>query len=607
MVTKTLHIFAVCMLIGSIAFAGTGVKQLSKAVADPENALSSVVFNKGNELYKTAGYAYVAIDSMNNSLGPANSGSNPIAFDPYSKVVAIVHRSKTSYGGGSGNIFYNYSADSGHTWSNHIGPMAAGVGANTGGRYPSITLLNPNATTNKDNILVEVAFPYLIGGAAFGGLIYAVDPGVGAGSAIAAIDTGSTRTWSSQMWIWASNTSNDVWFTGYNSNTLQSTTVWHSTDGLSYTRVAPKQFADSVFMPGTSLDGYFGAYQAPNTYLGMDARFKACAPADTATFTFGVSKSTDKGTTWSDFDVVNWHSFAGFATGKMMITDAPAQPSTNKFVVDGNGGIHWATVFIDTTVTPNKWSVYDVYKASGGTWTPKKVRDLPTHENWFFGVGASTLNQTGIELETSLSQDGKSVAFKWVEDARGVTFKDSMCVPDIYLSIWNSTNGSWTTPENITNSPTEIDYITHIAPVFENNGTVYLMRTMEASNNAGFDPLKPNESNVAVIYFAKYKALHTTGVGREPETVVGSYALSQNFPNPFNPSTQINFTLPVSGQASLKVYTMLGQEVTTLLSGFKQAGSYFITFDASKLSSGVYFYKLESGSFSSTKKMVLMK
>ncbi len=605
MVTKTLRIFAVCMLIGSIAFAGTKAKKSLNAVADPEIAPSSVIFNTGNTLYKTALFPYVVIDSMNNSLGPANSGVDPIAFDPYSKVVVIIHRSKTSYGGGSGNIFYQYSADSGHTWSSHIGPMAGGLGANTGGRYPSVTLLNPKAYTKKDSVLVEAVFPYLIGGAAFGGMIYSVDPGVGAGSAIAAIDTVASRVWSSQMWIWASNTSNDVWFTGANSVAGgPATLLFHSSDGVAYHNVKAPQYADSVFF---SVAGFFGAYQSPNTYLGMDARFKRAAPADTSTNTFGVSKSTDKGETWSNFDIVNWHAFTGFATGKLMITNHPTEnATTNKFTVDGSGGIHWATVFVDTTVKPNKWSVYDVYKASGGTWTPNKVRDLPTHENWTYGVGGSPLDQTGIELETSLSQDGKLVAFKWVEDTQGATFKDSLPVPDIYLSIWNSTNKTWTTPQNITNSPTEVDYITHIAPVFENNGTVYLMRTMEASNNAGYNPLKPNESNVAVVYFTKFKGV-ITGVGRESGIIVGSYALSQNYPNPFNPSTQINVTLPVSGQTTLKVYNMLGQEVTTLLSGFKQAGSYFVTFDASKLSSGVYFYTLQSGSFSSTKKMVLMK
>lgn len=89
--------------------------------------------------------------------------------------------------------------------------------------------------------------------------------------------------------------------------------------------------------------------------------------------------------------------------------------------------------------------------------------------------------------------------------------------------------------------------------------------------------------------------------------IPGNYDLSQNFPNPFNPSTKIKFALPKSENVMLKVYNQLGKEVTTLSEGFKNAGTYEITFDASYLSSGIYFYKLTTGSVSLTKKMLLVK
>ena len=86
-----------------------------------------------------------------------------------------------------------------------------------------------------------------------------------------------------------------------------------------------------------------------------------------------------------------------------------------------------------------------------------------------------------------------------------------------------------------------------------------------------------------------------------------AYSLSQNFPNPFNPETQINFTLPNSGLVKLVVYDILGKEVATLLNDSRTAGSYTINFNADKLTSGVYFYKLTSGEFSDVKRMVLLK
>lgn len=85
------------------------------------------------------------------------------------------------------------------------------------------------------------------------------------------------------------------------------------------------------------------------------------------------------------------------------------------------------------------------------------------------------------------------------------------------------------------------------------------------------------------------------------------FNLSQNYPNPFNPSTTIRFDVPKSGNVSLKVYNELGKEVNSLVNSYRSAGSYEINFDASTLSSGIYFYKLESNGLVSTRKMLLIK
>ncbi|HCI70816.1 MAG TPA: hypothetical protein DHV30_09570, partial [Balneola sp.] len=80
-----------------------------------------------------------------------------------------------------------------------------------------------------------------------------------------------------------------------------------------------------------------------------------------------------------------------------------------------------------------------------------------------------------------------------------------------------------------------------------------------------------------------------------------------NYPNPFNPTTEINFSLPESGEVSLKVYDMLGREVSTIVSSQMSAGTHSVTFDASFLSSGIYIYRLTSGSTTITKRMTLIK
>ncbi len=90
-------------------------------------------------------------------------------------------------------------------------------------------------------------------------------------------------------------------------------------------------------------------------------------------------------------------------------------------------------------------------------------------------------------------------------------------------------------------------------------------------------------------------------------TVAKNYTLSQNYPNPFNPSTIISFAIPQNGFVSLKIYDLAGKEMTTLLSRNMTTGNYSVEFNAAALSSGVYFYRLESGNFVETKKMMLVK
>ncbi len=85
------------------------------------------------------------------------------------------------------------------------------------------------------------------------------------------------------------------------------------------------------------------------------------------------------------------------------------------------------------------------------------------------------------------------------------------------------------------------------------------------------------------------------------------FSLSQNYPNPFNPTTNIGFRIANFGFVSLKVYDVLGREVATLINEEKFPGEYEIKFDASHLSSGIYFYKLQTEKYSSTKKMILLK
>lgn len=128
----------------------------------------------------------------------------------------------------------------------------------------------------------------------------------------------------------------------------------------------------------------------------------------------------------------------------------------------------------------------------------------------------------------------------------------------------------------------------------------------------GVDP-KPSLANNTVsggrlnLYNSAVLMQNITAVNNENNGVPAVFRLYQNYPNPFNPSTVISIDMPKDGYASLKVFNSLGQEVATLIEGDIKAGSYQKVFNASQLSSGIYFYKFVTGGFSEVRKMSLIK
>ncbi len=104
-----------------------------------------------------------------------------------------------------------------------------------------------------------------------------------------------------------------------------------------------------------------------------------------------------------------------------------------------------------------------------------------------------------------------------------------------------------------------------------------------------------------------FKTASTVDVKENVIDLPKSYALQQNFPNPFNPVTQIKYQIPKSSFVTLKIYNILGREIATLVNEERSAGYYSATFNAVNLPSGIYFYKLQAGNYSSVKKLVLLK
>jgi photosystem II stability/assembly factor-like uncharacterized protein len=122
------------------------------------------------------------------------------------------------------------------------------------------------------------------------------------------------------------------------------------------------------------------------------------------------------------------------------------------------------------------------------------------------------------------------------------------------------------------------------------------------TNDTGFAA-----GNSGQILFTMNGGGSFTGMGNNQSEIPHGFSLSQNYPNPFNPSTTIKYTLPESGNVSFKVFDIAGKLVTEIVNGNLQAGLHEINFNASNLSSGAYFYRIETKGFTDIKKMVLVK
>jgi phage baseplate assembly protein gpV len=166
---------------------------------------------------------------------------------------------------------------------------------------------------------------------------------------------------------------------------------------------------------------------------------------------------------------------------------------------------------------------------------------------------------------------------------------------------------SWQTATEKNNSGFEIDRSTDNA-TFSKIGFVKGNGTTTQSQSYSFTD---NMASGNVYYRLKQidydgKATNSKMVEVKAGTPV-SYTLSQNYPNPFNPSTTITYALPQAGQVTLKVYDLLGREVKTLTNALQAAGEHAVVLDASSFASGIYFYRLQAGNFTATKKMMLVK
>jgi photosystem II stability/assembly factor-like uncharacterized protein len=317
-----------------------------------------------------------------------------------------------------------------------------------------------------------------------------------------------------------------------------------------------------------------------------------------------------------------------------------------------NGGVIWLQVFsqaggfIDCILMGNpmigfmygdpvggRWSLWGTI-TGGVTWDstdfyiPQDSNEAGWNNSMFFdryggvvwfGTNNSRIYRTFNLLNWSVQPttgQANSYAIWFNSTMNGMTGGDS---------IMSTTNGGndWT---NTLTQPPGTDIITGITGVSDNwwvtryntsiyyspdNGTTWLTDYTAPSGNYTHIAKARYGSNIILW------AVRTGGgisrseipVGIAPVTnnIPKQYNLKQNYPNPFNPSTSISFDIPKSGNVRLVVFDELGREISVLIDGELNAGSYKAEFNGSSLSTGVYFYRITAGDFTMTKKMILSK
>ena len=189
----------------------------------------------------------------------------------------------------------------------------------------------------------------------------------------------------------------------------------------------------------------------------------------------------------------------------------------------------------------------------------------------------------------------------------GLKLKNTFCLGDTFYSniFYDNFNSPWTVYQKFGGPDYEINLIIETDG---GDGTTVILSYIQGLYTFGSNFIGRGSYLVGAIINGKLWGDTSTVITSVNENnLIEGYFLSQNYPNPFNPTTQINYSLQESNFVSLKVYNSIAELVSTLVNEEKPAGSYSISFDGSGLPSGIYFYRLTSGSFNETRKMILLK
>ena len=378
---------------------------------------------------------------------------------------------------------------------------------------------------------------------------------------------------------------------------------WVQTNGLGGKKVLCLAVSGSDIFAGSQSDGVYhstnyGANWLPiNNGLPNTAIYDIKINGDNiylGTYGGGIFISTNKGTEW--IPVNNGLKNKSVQTIAVSGNNIFAGTYSSGVYLSTNNGTNWTQV-------NNGLSDFDVVALVGdgtnifaSTWGKGVYRSTNNGTNWthvFDGGVANTVLKlviSGINIFAGSAYTGylsTNQGINWTQLALPKTFSFAIKGTSIFAGtsdgVYRSTNNgtNWTSVNNGLTQTYILSIVIGEANLFA--GTL--------SGGVWTRPLSE----------------FPVGVSKEGNESLQNFLLNQNYPNPFNPETKINYSIPKTSFVSVKVYNMLGFEITTLIKEEKPMGTYEATFNAANLPSGVYFYRLQAGSFIDTKKMILLK
>ena len=551
---------------------------------------------------------WVAVDSMANAFGPASTDVEPLSYDAATNVVTLIHRGAAPYAAGSGQLWYNVSHNAGVTWR-RVGELNGSAPLDC--RYPSGAISNPAGNSDTGQCLYVYSAPNLENAGLFGQITYGVDFPLGGGAGSGLVDPGSnlynaaTTIWTQPASPWI------IWGTvDLASGQPNNFTNWRTSDYVTVTRTTPTSWRDTLPNFINALGFIVGKATTAGSYFAVQGLFGGDDSA--LAFNGGYTKSTDNGATWGAWTrpAPDWMQATGLPQNLDLFdyyqADGPGSTVsyTSDMVVDASNHVHFFHVICDSP-----WTAYvprhiiEIYE-NGTGWSYKWVQQNlnPYAGLGYPGVATTYLDQTHNAIHASISSDGQLMTMVWLDAA---TMAPADTFPDIWFSYRNISGSQWSTPVNLTQTPGFPELLLHAAPTVKVNGpnnyTLFIGRSYQSSINT-----YPPDNGVLTTFFVSPYTFLTTDVrqtGHQPE----AFKLDQNFPNPFNPSTTIHYSLGGAGRVTLKIYNALGQEVATVVDQNQAAGEHQARFDASGLASGLYIYKITAGSWSESRKMLLVK